>query len=65
MKPGDLARLKDVGVLRRGEVVTILAVRNYFSEETGHLEWTSIDYISNGEIVDGCDSSFLEVIECE
>ena len=64
MKPGDLARLKDVGI-RRGGVVIILAVRNYFSEETGHLEWTSIDYISDGEIVDGCDSSFLEVIECE
>jgi len=61
MKPGDLARLKDFGI-RSGEIVMILkvtprALPNVFGS------WTAVDFMHNGQVIEECDSSFLEVID--
>jgi hypothetical protein len=61
MKPGDLARLVDVGI-RSGEIVMIIKVTprslpNVFGS------WNSVDYMHNGHVIEDCDSSFLEVID--
>jgi hypothetical protein len=61
MKPGDLARLKDVGI-RSGEVVLIVKVDPRPLPAVAG-SWTAVDYIHDGEIVEECDSSFLEVID--
>jgi hypothetical protein len=63
MKPGDLARLKDVGI-RSGEVIIVRVhppgtIPNVFGS------WMCVDYRHDGEIVEECDFSFLEVIECK
>lgn len=63
MKPGDLARLKDVGI-RSGEIVLIVKVDPRPLPAVAS-SWTAVDYIHDGELVEECDSSFLEVIECE
>ena len=63
MKPGDLARLKDIGI-RSGEVVLIVKVDPRPLPAVAG-SWTAVDYIHDGELVEECDSSFLEVIECE
>jgi hypothetical protein len=63
MKPGDLARLKDVGI-RSGKIVLIVKV-DPRPLPTVAGSWTAVDYIHDGELVEECDSSFLEVIECE
>ena len=61
MKPGDLARLKDFGI-RSGEIVMILkvtprALPNVFGS------WTAVDFMFDGQVVEECDSSFLELID--
>ena len=61
MKPGDLARLRDVGI-QSGRVVTVLKVMYRFSDDG---KWALVDYFRDGEIVEGVHSDFLEVIECE
>ena len=61
MKPGDLARLKDVGI-RSGEVVLIVKVDPRPLPAVAG-SWTAVDYIHDGELVEECDSSFLEVID--
>jgi len=62
MKPGDLARLKDVGV-RSGEIVTIVKVHPWRPLPNVFGSWRSVDYLHDGELVEECDSSFLEVID--
>jgi len=62
MKPGDLARLKDVGN-RSGEVVTIVRVHPWRPTPNVFGSWTCVDYLHDGELVEECDSSFLEVID--
>jgi hypothetical protein len=64
MRPGDLARLKDVGI-RSGEIVTIVRVHPPRPLPNVFGSWTCVDYLHDGELVEECDSSFLEVIECE
>jgi len=62
MRPGDLARLKDVGV-RSGEIVTIVRVHPWRPLPNVFGSWRSVDYLHDGELVEECDSSFLEVID--
>ena len=62
MKPGDLARLKDVGI-RSGEIVLILKVHPLRPLPNVFGSWTSVDYLHDGQVVEDCDSSFLEVID--
>ena len=57
MRPGDLAVLRDIGV-RSGEVVLILRVKE-------HSGWTSVNYLHEGTVFEGTDSSFLEPVERE
>ena len=62
MKPGDLARLKDIGV-RSGEIVLILKVNPLRPLPNVFGSWTSVDYLHDGQVIEDCDSSFLEVID--
>jgi len=55
MQPGDLARLRDIGI-RSGEIVLILSVRSWKS-------WVEVDYLHDGKVVEGSHSDFLEVIQ--
>ena len=62
MKRGDIARLKDVGI-RSGEIVTIVRVHPWRPLPNVFGSWRSVDYLHDGELVEECDSSFLEVID--
>lgn len=64
MKPGDLARLRDIGI-RSGQIVLILKVEHYYETPDGNPAWTAIDYLHNGEIWDYTDSGFFEPVQDE
>lgn len=66
MSPGDLVMLKYIeqhyGWDTRAEQVVKVDPRPLPAVAGS---WTAVDYIHDGELVEECDSSFLEVIECE
>jgi hypothetical protein len=55
MEAGDLARLRDIGI-RSGEIVLVLSVKSRKS-------WVEVDYLHDGNVVEGSHSDFLEVIQ--
>ena len=59
MKPGDLARLKDVGIMS-GEIVLVLRVR-----PLGRLksDVMVVDFIYKGELQEEFHVDFFEVID--
>jgi len=61
MKPGDLARLKDVGIMS-GEIVLVLRVRPLGSLNSDVMV---VDFLLRGELMEEFHIDFFEVIECE
>ena len=62
MKPGDLARLKDFGI-RSGEIVMIVKVHSKRVTPNAFGSWATVDFMFDGQVIEECDASFLEVID--
>ena len=62
MKPGDLARLKDIGI-HSGEIVMIVKVHPKRVTPNTFGSWATVDFMFDGQVVEECDASFLEVID--
>ena len=58
LKPGDLARLKDVGIMS-GEIVLVLRVRPVVPK-SGLMV---VDFIYKGELQEGFHIDFFEAID--
>ena len=62
MKPGDLARLKDIGI-HSGEIVMIVKVHPWRDTPNVFGSWATVDFMFDGQVIEECDSSFLELID--
>jgi len=59
MKPGDLARLKDVGIMS-GEIVLVLRVRPLGRPKSDVMV---VDFLLKGELMEEFHIDFFEVID--
>ncbi len=58
MKPGDLARLRDVGIMS-GKIVMVLRVRGIIP----HSDIVVVDFLLGGELQEGFHIDFFEAID--